>query len=128
MKAHSLSRRSVMAGFLSISAVHAFPATDREIAPAPLFRDPIFDGAADPVVIWNRQDQCWWLLYTQRRANVDVPGVAWCHGCDIGVARSRDNGHSWRYLGVLPVWSLNAAATPSGRRKFCGTTEPITCT
>lgn len=102
MKAHALSRRSFIAGFLSISAVPALPATDREIAPAPLFRDPIFDGAADPVVIWNRQDKCWWLLYTQRRANVDGPGVAWCHGCDIGVARSQDNGHSWRYLGALP--------------------------
>jgi hypothetical protein len=35
-------------------------------APAPLFRDPIFDGASDPVVIWNRQEKNWWLLYTQR--------------------------------------------------------------
>ncbi|MEZ4836778.1 MAG: DUF6713 family protein [Caldilineaceae bacterium] len=40
---------------------------------APLFRDPIYDGAADPTVIWNRQEQCWWLLYTNRRANVDLP-------------------------------------------------------
>jgi hypothetical protein len=71
-------------------------------APAPLFRDPIYDGASDPVVIWNRQEKNWWLLYTQRRANVDGPGVAWVHGCDIGVARSSDDGRSWRYLGVLP--------------------------
>ena len=71
-------------------------------APAPLFRDPIYDGASDPVVIWNRQEKNWWLFYTQRRANVDGPGVARVHGCDIGVARSTDDGHSWRYLGVLP--------------------------
>lgn len=70
--------------------------------PAPLFRDPIYDGAADPVIIWNRQEKCWWLLYTQRRANVDAPGVAWVHGTDIGVARSTDDGRSWRYLGALP--------------------------
>ena len=25
-------------------------------APAPLFRDPITDGAADPVLIWNRTE------------------------------------------------------------------------
>ncbi len=26
-------------------------------APAPLFRDPITDGAADPVLIWNRTEK-----------------------------------------------------------------------
>ena len=69
--------------------------------PAPLFRDPIYDGAADPTVIWNRQEQSWWLLYTNRRANVECRGVAWVHGTDIGVASSSDNGHSWLYRGVL---------------------------
>ena len=24
--------------------------------PAPLFRDPIFDGASDPTVIWNKKE------------------------------------------------------------------------
>ncbi len=71
-------------------------------ARAPLYRDPIYDGASDPVVIWHRQEKCWWMLYTQRRANVDTPGVAWVHGCDIGVARSFDAGWTWRYLGALP--------------------------
>ena len=28
---------------------------NRVIPQAPLFRDPIYDGAADPVIIWNRQ-------------------------------------------------------------------------
>ena len=27
------------------------------------------DGAADPVLIWNREEKKWWMLYTQRRAN-----------------------------------------------------------
>ena len=29
---------------------------------APLFRDPITDGAADPVLIWNRTEKNWWML------------------------------------------------------------------
>ena len=70
-------------------------------APAPLFRDPIYDGAADPTLIWNRQEKSWWLLYTNRRANVECLGVAWVHGTDIGIASSLDQGHSWHYRGVL---------------------------
>ncbi len=71
------------------------------IPPAPLFRDPIHDGAADPTIIWNQQEQAWWLLYTNRRANVPCQGVAWCHGTDIGIASSTDQGHTWRYRGIL---------------------------
>lgn len=70
-------------------------------APAPLFRDPIYDGAADPTLIWNRQEQSWWLLYTNRRANVACHGVAWVHGSDIGIASSSDNGQTWLYRGIL---------------------------
>ena len=40
-------------------------------APKPVFRDPVFDGAADPVVIWNRQEEKWFMFYTNRRANAD---------------------------------------------------------
>ncbi len=28
-----------------------------QIAPAPLFRDPIYDGPTDPVIIYNRQEK-----------------------------------------------------------------------
>jgi hypothetical protein len=69
--------------------------------PAPLFRDPIFDGAADPVVVYNRQERAWWILYTNRRANVPCRGVAWVHGTDIGVASSTDGGNYWLYRGIL---------------------------
>jgi hypothetical protein len=68
--------------------------------PAPLFRDPIYDGAADPTIIWNREEKAWWILYTNRRANVDCQGVAWVHGTDIGIASSVD-GSAWRYRGTL---------------------------
>jgi hypothetical protein len=71
------------------------------LAPAPLFRDPIYDGAADPTIIWNHQEKAWWLLYTNRRANVPGQGFAWVHGTDIGIAASTDNGRTWLYRGVL---------------------------
>lgn len=70
-------------------------------APAPLFRDPIHDGAADPTIIFNRQERSWWIVYTNRRANVDCRGVGWAHGTDIGVASSADGGGSWCYRGTL---------------------------
>lgn len=69
--------------------------------PAPLFRDPIYDGAADPTIIWNHDERAWWLLYTNRRATVDSPGYAWVHGSDIGIASSHDGGQTWLYRGVL---------------------------
>ena len=69
-------------------------------APAPLFRDPIFDGAADPTIIWNPAEQAWWLFYTNRRANVEAPGFAWVHGTDIGIASSADGGRTWIYRGI----------------------------
>ena len=31
-------------------------------ASAPLYNDPIYDGAADPVMIWNREEKSWWML------------------------------------------------------------------
>lgn len=69
--------------------------------PAPLFRDPIHDGAADPTLIWNRDEKTWWAVYTNRRANVPCPGLSWCHGTDIGVASARDGGRTWLYRGTL---------------------------
>jgi len=68
--------------------------------PAPLHRDPRFDGAADPMVIWNRGEKCWTLFYSQRRANLkELPGVGYCYGTDIGMALSRDGGRTWTYGG-----------------------------
>lgn len=69
-------------------------------APAPLFIDPIFCGAADPTLIWNRQERQWWMVYTQRRSNQPGPGFANIHGSDLGVASSKD-GHDWLYRGTL---------------------------
>ena len=68
-------------------------------AAQPLFRDPVHDGAADPVVIWNRAKKAWWMLYTNRRADIaDSTGVKWVHGTHIGIAESKDGGAHWKYL------------------------------
>ena len=67
---------------------------------APLFRDPIHDGAADPTILYNRGENTWCILYTNRRANVAGPGLAWVHGTDIGIATSCDGGHTWLYRGI----------------------------
>jgi len=68
---------------------------------APLFRDPIYDGAADPVLVWNREEREWWIVYTNRRASSEGPGVAWVHGTDLGIASSSDGGETWTYRGTL---------------------------
>ena len=70
---------------------------------APLFRDPIYDGAADPIVVWNRVENNWWMLYTARHANQALQGVAYCFGTNIGVASSDDNGKTWVYRGELDL-------------------------
>jgi len=70
-------------------------------ANAPLFRDPIHDGAADPTIIRNHEEQSWWILYTNRRANVACQGVSWVHGTDIGIVSSADHGRTWSYRGIL---------------------------
>lgn len=74
------------------------------IAPKPLYRDPVFDGAADPILVWNRQRRTWWMLATNRRANVPgLPGVSWVHGTRIGVAESDDLGATWTCRGTLDL-------------------------
>ncbi len=82
-------------------------------APAPLFRDPIFDGPTDPTVIYNRAEKSWWIIYTARRANVPCHNVSWVHGTDLGVASSSDGGATWLYRGTL-----NMQAIEPGRNTF----------
>ena len=76
------------------------------IAPAPLFQDPVFEGPTDPTIIYNHMEKSWWILYTQRRANVPSHGYGWVHGTDIGVASSKDNGQTWLYRGTLNIESI----------------------
>jgi predicted GH43/DUF377 family glycosyl hydrolase len=70
----------------------------KQTAAKPLFRDPIFDGAADPVLVKHPTEKNWWMFYTNRRANInDTSGVAWVHGTRIGIATSDDGGATWQY-------------------------------
>ena len=70
--------------------------------PAPLFKDPIYNGAADPMVIRKEADGLYYMFYTQRRANQQVEGVSYCYGCSVGVAESK-NGSDWHYRGALDL-------------------------
>lgn len=70
------------------------------IAPSPLFRDPIYDCPTDPTVIYNHLENCWYLFYTQRRATDPKIGVSWIHGTKLAVASSVD-GLKWLYRGTI---------------------------
>jgi GH43 family beta-xylosidase len=75
-----------------------------KVADKPLFRDPIFDGAADPAVIHAGSFGRWYMLYTNRRANLeDSRGVEWVHGTHIGIAESLDAGRTWRHAGIAHI-------------------------
>jgi hypothetical protein len=88
---------------------------DTRTPPAPLYRDPVFDGAADPSLVWNDQERAWWVFYTNRRANAPdaQDGVRWCHGTDIGIASSADGGRTWTYRGTAQGLEFEA-----GRNTF----------
>lgn len=93
--------RTFILGALCTLSLSAFSQSiDFANVPDPLFRDPVYDGAADPSLIWNDQTGEWWLFYTQRRANVSTQGTGWCYGSDIGIGISGDQGKTWRYFGI----------------------------
>ena len=75
-----------------------------KVAAKPLYRDPLFDGAADPVIVYTGSYGRWYMLYTNRRANAQATkGVEWVHGTRIGIAESLDAGVTWRYIGEADI-------------------------
>jgi sucrose-6-phosphate hydrolase SacC (GH32 family) len=85
----------LMMQFVSPEALYAQPA---KIADKPLYRDSIYDGAADPMIVWNKAEKKWFMFYTNRRANLEKSnGVDWVHGTPIGIAESADGGATWKY-------------------------------
>ena len=105
------------------------PDDARACSPAPLFRDPVYDGAADPSFVWNDKERAWWILYTNRRASAPdaQDGVRWCHGTDIGIASSSDGGLTWTYRGIAK--GLEFGAGPQylpGLPASSSTAGPIT--
>lgn len=86
------------------------------LAPSPLFRDPVEDGAADPTLVWNPHERAWWMVYTNRRTTAPFEdGLAWLFGGSLGVASSTD-GVRWDYRGTLTglevEWGLNTFWAP----------------
>jgi hypothetical protein len=72
------------------------------MAAKPLFRDPIYDGAADPSLVYNNGK--WFMFYTNRRATeTKLTGVSWVHGTKIGIAESTDGGKTWKYAGTAAI-------------------------
>ena len=89
-------RKIVILTFFSI----VLSATAQQKADKPLFRDPVQDGAADPVVVYDRNADNFKMFYTNRRAKQDsLSGVAWVHGTNIGIASSKNGAH-WKYEGI----------------------------
>jgi sucrose-6-phosphate hydrolase SacC (GH32 family) len=76
---------------------------NRKEVPKPLYSDPVFDGAADPVVVFNKKKKVWWMFYTNRRASLkEAVGVTWVHGTRIGIAESK-NGTTWKYVDTANI-------------------------
>ncbi len=66
------------------------------------YRDPLWDGPTDPILVHDHLTGEWVLFYTQRRATAPgLSGVEWVHGTAIGVARSSDGGAIWQYQGTV---------------------------
>jgi len=112
--------------------------TAGRIASKPLYRDPVYDGAADPTLIWNPLVQKWWMFYTDRRANAPgLSGVTWVHGTPIGIAASADGGAHWKFAGLaqfeLPAeyggtnvtcWAPDVTRAPDGTWQMFLTVVP----
>ncbi len=95
--------KALLITFTAIFSITIVAAQKQNIAPKPLFVDPIFNGAADPVVVWNKQAKKWFMFYTNRRANVPgLDGVTWVHGTRIGIASSVD-GANWHYVDTADI-------------------------
>ena len=73
------------------------------IPPKSLYDDPVYHGAADPVIVYNKKEKKWWMFYTNRRATLnDSTGVKWVHGTRIGIAESKD-GKTWTYKDTASI-------------------------
>ncbi len=102
-------RTVVLSAFLLLVAAPALALT----APKPLYRDPVYDGAADVSTIYDKAHRRWTLFYTNRRATLKLPDpkdVSWVHGTPIGIATSKD-GMKWTYSGQAKIPESCTGAT-----------------
>jgi len=100
MIAGTIHTKIVTAVFFIVIAVTAN--AQKDTVHKPLFDDPVYHGAADPVIIYNKQKKKWWMLYTNRRANIDDSTVQWVHGTRIGIAESKD-AVTWTYVDTANI-------------------------
>jgi hypothetical protein len=101
---HRLATGLIVTICLCFSTLPADAQPAGKIAPKPLYRDPVYDGAADPVLVWDHDRGRWLMFYTNRRANApNLPGVTWVHGTRIGIAESLDGGAAWKYVGTAEI-------------------------
>ena len=65
-------RGPVLPALLALLA-HGSSDFDLRNAPAPLYRDPVYDGAADPSVLWDPTRNAWIMYYTQVPFPLQIP-------------------------------------------------------
>lgn len=97
--------KKILLACLMLFSIYAFGQKSNKVqaVPKPLYSDPVYDGAADPVVIWNKGEKKWFMFYTNRRANEkNLDGVSWVHGTRIGIAESKD-GVIWKYRDTCDI-------------------------
>lgn len=89
---------------LAFSLIAPMAVYAQSSAPKPLYRDPVYDGAADVSIIYDARAKNWKMFYTNRRATLRLEegDVSWVHGTPIGVAVSQD-GVGWSYQGVADI-------------------------
>ncbi len=92
----------LVAGLVFFLCVFAEKMAAQKPAPKPLYDDPIYHGAADPVVLYNKAKKKWWMFYTNRRASIEDSTVQWVHGTRIGIAESKD-GVKWKYVDTCNI-------------------------
>jgi beta-xylosidase len=97
-------RSAFWVAFVLLVFVFGAVAEGIDTAPKPLYRDPVYDGAADPTIIWDHTGHRWIMFYTNRRASAQgLTGVTWVHGTQIGMAESHDDGRTWKYIGTAHI-------------------------
>ena len=90
--------------FCTLLVIMSWTSPQDSPAPRPLYRDPVYDGAADPSIVWNRAEKKWFMFYTNRRASSeDLSGVTWVHGTRIGIAESSESGRTWLYRDTCDI-------------------------
>jgi len=63
-----------MKSFLAtLALVLPLAASAADVAPKPVFRDPVYDGAADVSIVYDRGARLWKMFYTNRRATMKLP-------------------------------------------------------